>query len=840
MKRFFLALSFMLYSVVTMLATPPAGYYHHADSLRTAQLKTALHEIISQVQMINYGFGKNSTWWAFYNIDVKPNGEVYDMFSNNTRYYTDTTNYSAVSGMHIGHAVARTWWSGLMDNAGYDLFNLIPADGDTHIAKSYHPLGEVGTATFNNQKSKIGNNTFPGFNGTAFEPDDEFKGDFARIYFYMVTMYEDMAQRWQSDMTQNNTYPTLQPWAIQLLLKWHRQDPVSQKELDRNEAVYNLQGNRNPFVDYPQLVEHIWGNDTANIFAFPTATQAYFITPTRWDRIEFNGNYLGDTLTATIHLEGVNFNTPVQCSLLNQTQGITLSTSLFTAANINAGTDLTLSYIPTSLCNINDTILISGSGIALRIPITGFVTNAFMTMPATDIQSTSATLHWNAYPGATKYLLDIYGEGIINSGDLFFSAYLEGSNYNKAIAIHNFTGDTVNLAEYEIRRQNNGTGDFTTSAQLSGLLPHGATYVIVHGGADASIRAIADTITGNNNNSIVYFTGNDALALYHNNVLVDRIGEPNVTDAWGNNITLIRKRDIAFGNANFNWKEWDILPANTTTNIANYSVLLNGLSPVYQETKLDKGLALSHVANYDLHPGQRIYYHVYAVTANNDTIGTVNETMALTKELDPPLANEATNITSTGFVCSWEEVPGATTYMIDVYTLAVSDTITLTENFDSVAAIGRPLPDGWDGNLVATTNNVTTAPAMLFTRSGQWLQSKNYDGTVLSMSFDYKFTTQGTESYYIVEAGDGVHHWKAIDTVFYTGITQLSKSYTFQKEEDIRAFRWNYIKQTNNSQLAIDSVSATFLVYDTTFIVHSHNTTSTYYPMNNMEEGEEY
>jgi len=61
-------------------------------------------------------------------------------------------------------------------------------------------------------------------------------------------------------MLQNNTYPTLKPYAVDLLIKWHRDDPVSEKEINRNNEVYRVQGNRNPFVDFPELAEHIWGN----------------------------------------------------------------------------------------------------------------------------------------------------------------------------------------------------------------------------------------------------------------------------------------------------------------------------------------------------------------------------------------------------------------------------------------------------------------------------------------------------------------------------------------------------------------------------------------------------
>ena len=96
----------------------------------------------------------------------------------------------------------------------------------------------------------------------VFEPADEYKGDFARAYMYLFTVYKGLM--WEYDDSDRNymfvdNALSLRPWAQDLLLEWARQDPVSQKEIDRNEAVYKIQDNRNPFIDYPELAEHIWG-----------------------------------------------------------------------------------------------------------------------------------------------------------------------------------------------------------------------------------------------------------------------------------------------------------------------------------------------------------------------------------------------------------------------------------------------------------------------------------------------------------------------------------------------------------------------------------------------------
>lgn len=93
----------------------------------------------------------------------------------------------------------------------------------------------------------------------VFEPADEYKGDFARTYFYMITCYENQIQTWNCDMLDGKKYPGFSSWALDLLLRWSELDPVSEKETDRIEAVYDIQGNRNPFIDYPGLEQYIWG-----------------------------------------------------------------------------------------------------------------------------------------------------------------------------------------------------------------------------------------------------------------------------------------------------------------------------------------------------------------------------------------------------------------------------------------------------------------------------------------------------------------------------------------------------------------------------------------------------
>lgn len=134
-----------------------------------------------------------------------------------------------------------------------------------------------GIPTKDNGVSKIGPANYPDYSGNVFEPADQYKGDFARTYFYMATAYEHYKNLWDitkpENMMENNTYPVFKTWAISLLLQWSRQDPVSQKERIRNEKVYSIQRNRNPFIDYPELAEYIWGNNVGTVWNITTSIQ---------------------------------------------------------------------------------------------------------------------------------------------------------------------------------------------------------------------------------------------------------------------------------------------------------------------------------------------------------------------------------------------------------------------------------------------------------------------------------------------------------------------------------------------------------------------------------------
>ena len=254
--------------LVVVCATAQKEYYTSVDGIKGgATLKTALHELIKNHKVISYGSGESSTWGAFYTTDAAvENGQrrVLDMYSNEKRYFG--SKGSSVSGMNIEHSVAKSWWGGNKNNAYCDIHHLNPSDQNANSRKSNYPLGELTSVSWENGVTFVGKANIDGSSMNAYEPCDEYKGDFARVFMYMFTCYQDLTWEYTWMNYEKSTYPTLKPWAVKLLLKWHKQDPVSEKEVNRNNAVYAVQGNRNPYVDYPQLADYVWGDSINYVF----------------------------------------------------------------------------------------------------------------------------------------------------------------------------------------------------------------------------------------------------------------------------------------------------------------------------------------------------------------------------------------------------------------------------------------------------------------------------------------------------------------------------------------------------------------------------------------------
>lgn len=259
MRKFFVT-AMLLFACLSLSAQQ--SYYSSIEGVKGGEtLKNALHKLIDNKNTVDYGSGTSKTWGAFYTTDfIMEDGKrrVADMYSDVKRYFG--TKGKAVDGMNIEHSVAKSWWGGTENDAYRDLHHLNPSDQEANSRKSNYPMAKLTTVTWTNGIMNVGKANIAGAGQNAFEPADQYKGDFARTYMYMFTCYQTFTWKYTWMVYEKSTYPTIKPWAVDLLLKWHHDDPVSQKEIERNNAVYAIQGNRNPFVDYPRLADFVWGD----------------------------------------------------------------------------------------------------------------------------------------------------------------------------------------------------------------------------------------------------------------------------------------------------------------------------------------------------------------------------------------------------------------------------------------------------------------------------------------------------------------------------------------------------------------------------------------------------
>jgi endonuclease I len=825
-----------LFLFTSASAQIPAGYYYPAKNKKQAELKTALKNLAYPQKTLNYGGGKDATWEGFYYADRRAEDKdgliVDDMYSNTVRYFRE---YNAVQGMHIEHSFPKSWWGGHVNDAYRDLFHLYPADGSANSTKNNFPLGEVLNPGFDNGVSKIGPNTFGDFYfASAFEPADEYKGDFARSYFYIATVYEDFAHLWNSPMLDNNTYPVWKPWAIALLMKWHKQDPVSEKEQNRQKAVYLIQGNRNPFIDYPDLVDYIWGDKTNEVFPFPDETESFLVSPRQGYKIDFGIIMKGNSGSASLFLHGANVDDDVRLTLKKNSE-FTLQYNTVSATDVSAGINVGILFNPQTVGDVSDTLVVAGGGLqTLNIPVTGISTADFILLEPTDRTPVGGTLHWIEDPNATDYLLNV-SLGNKYAGDLIISAYIEGSSYNKAIEIYNGTGRTVDLSTYFLKKQSNGTGEFSAKYQLSGMLPDGQSHLIAHKKSTNADLLAADELT----EEALSFNGNDAVALCRDDVMIDLAGfaHAGADVMWGENVSLSRKQNVTHPVSNYNPDEWDVFPIDNIEMLHHHIMKLSDdVIPIIQNLHIGKN---NFYVIGNLIPQTAYTYHVEAILPSEKR-PSVNTMQLYTAALEAPVIQSATDIGTNSFYANWEENPYTETYLLNVYRLD-GEQVSETEGFDNVGNNGKPLPEGWSGTASQTYTTGASSgenPPSIRLGNKDWLQTKIFLSPVTAFSFMYRYASASPDSYLLVEALAD-EKWKTVDSIAYINTTKTVPSYSFSADENVRSIRFSYTK-AGSGYIAVDDVKTTFGTSNRSYIIENKPATGTGEKVDGLEPNSVY
>ncbi|SFU55788.1 Por secretion system C-terminal sorting domain-containing protein [Pustulibacterium marinum] len=520
-----LSLILLLFSTI-LFSQAPADYYDTAEGLTGYALKTELSTIITEGHTAQtYG----DLWNAYYASDIdtyyEDDNTILDIYSEDPdgvdpyNFATGTNqcgNYSSEGDCYNReHLFPKSYFDDAYPMYT-DIHHIYPTDGKVNGQRGNYPFGEVTSANWTSLNgSKRGNNTYSftgAYTGIVFEPIDEFKGDIARVYFYMATRYENDIASWETNTTQSDIIlngtsdQVYEDWFLNMLLEWNAADPVSQKEIDRNDEAYDFQGNRNPYIDHPEYITQIWGSVNADTEA-PT-------TPTN--------------LTAA---NGAAFQIQLSWDASTDDTGVT-SYDIY----------------------MDDVYYATTSEITFTTASLAAETQYCFTITAKDEAGNES--------GESNEACIITPENSGGSGssDLFISEYIEGSGTNKALEIANFTGTNVDLSIYTLKLSSNGNSswNYTYSFPDNTSITNGNVFVVANSGISGCTDAVDDT-----NGSITGFNGNDAIGLFKNDVLIDIIGTLGDGSDFAENLTLVRNSDISSPNTVYTISEWTSYEQNT-------------------------------------------------------------------------------------------------------------------------------------------------------------------------------------------------------------------------------------------------------------------------------------
>lgn len=391
MKRTFtFLLSLVLSANLAIFAAIPSGYYSAADNKKGAALLSALHNCIDGHTTLSYKSLEN----YYEDTDWTSDGYVWDMYSTCKFTMSDGngSQKKVCDAWNKEHSVPQSWFNEQSPMKS-DLFHVYPTDARVNNFRGNMPYGETSNRSYIDGDSHalgyIGSSSFSGYTGKVFEPIDEYKGDFARTYFYMVARYLDknfnQSENGKVVFTYSGGTAGLTTYAINLFLKWHRQDPVSKKEIDRNDAVYKHQKNRNPFIDYPYLAEYIWGekkNATMVLNDLMSSSDSDFIpgesdgsredvvrTPelsVSTTSVNFPSVMEGKQTTYSIKVTGMYLTTNVTLTITGEDAGFfAVSPRSLTIAAANSSitnNNVTLTYSPSAKGQHSATLQIASQG----------------------------------------------------------------------------------------------------------------------------------------------------------------------------------------------------------------------------------------------------------------------------------------------------------------------------------------------------------------------------------------------------------------------------------------------------------------------------------------------
>lgn len=542
-------LSIALLCYVFSFGQIPSGYYSAATGTGYT-LKTQLYNKIKAHTDRGY-----AGLWTTYATSDRDNqyendNSIIDMYSENPTgvdpyKFTLSTNqcgtYSVEGNCYNReHVIPQSTFNSAAPMVS-DAHHIPPTDGKVNGIRSNYPHGNVATAsTTTRNGSKLGTSAVSGYSGTVFEPINEFKGDIARIYFYFATRYENTISGYAFDMFNGTSNQVFTTAFLNMLKTWHTNDPVSAREIARNNAIYARQGNRNPFIDRPEFVAAIWGGT-------PSGGGIDTVAPSIPTALT-----VGTKTTTSIALSWNASTDNIGITGYNIYQGTMLATTVTSTSAIITG--LTTSTTYSFSIKAKDT----AGNLSASSAVVSATTNAISTSTSTE---------------------------------LFFTEYVEGSSNNKALELTNKTASSINLSLYSIKKQSNGAGAWSTGITLSGTLPTNGKFVIVNSSIASTCYA-KTTANLSTTSTEMTFNGNDAIGLFKNGTLIDLIGTFNGgTVNFSIDETMRRKSSVTAPTITFNKaNQWDVFTTDTCSGVGTRLGNVNGIKEIKDLTNIDFNL----------------------------------------------------------------------------------------------------------------------------------------------------------------------------------------------------------------------------------------------------------
>lgn len=707
--------------------TPPSNLMGEA-------LKQWLRDSTYTNKMVPLGY--TTARMYMYNYIDNHSDTITDVYGGYKKYWPYGGTGTNPDPINCEHTVPQSFFN-YNEPMKSDLHHLFPCYNSWNSTRSNYPFAEIpDTETTKWMRYDVSQSTIPTSNideyseyaNGKFEPREDHKGNVARAIFYFYTMYP----------TQAGSIDQVADPAT--LYQWHLKDPVDSLELARNDLIEKYQGNRNPYIDHPELVARAWGFvDTIT----PPAPPA-------------NLTLSSNSTSIILHWQDVN------------------NEDVYTIYRSSDGNSFrSIATVPVNVVTYSDSNVTEG--IIYYYYVTA--SNAGGESSASNVASGQ-----------------IGSAGTVYASGLFISEYVEGSSYNKAIEIANFTGNDVDLSAFSIKKQTNGAGSWSSPLTLSGILPNNQTYVIVYQSADAALTSKADLLT---TSTVMTFNGNDPVGLFQNDQLIDIVGDFNSGGTYfAQNVTLRRNSDVTSPNTTYTLSEWTSYPqddfsdvgmhtfngsgttplafvsnpnaTNITTNSATIVFSSNssctaeiqyGTSPSYGSTASASGTSFS-VNLTNLTPNT-VYY--YQVTLNNGS-EMVNSSQQSFQTLLPPPATPSNFTLSVGtnqITLSWSDVQYETNYLI----YRSTDNI----NFSNIATIAAD-------NTVYTDNTVTPNTQYYYYVTARNSVGESAPTAVLSGSVAGNVSSE----IFFTEYVEGSRYNKALEIGNFTGQEVNLSSYSIK------------------------------------------------------------